>query len=154
MGMLLSGDTPPLMNTSWPEFVCFSTKITVRFFSPGCGGDCVVVSSPPSVVDVVGPGEGPGPVPSHPTQMAKIPSNLRLYNTCFMNIIQGVHTKRYTLYFVTWVVDLDGGGSVCTHHDPGPVNDVGVLSPRQPSLHCPTHLSLGHGEIPLTSSKQ
>ena len=76
MGMLLSGDTPPLMKTSWPELVCFSTKITVRFFSPGCGG-CVVVSSPPPcVVDVVGPGVGPGPVPSHPTQMAKIPSNI------------------------------------------------------------------------------
>ena len=76
MGMLLSGDTPPLMKTSCPELVCFSTKITVRFFSPGCGG-CVVVSSPPPcVVDVVGPGVGPGPVPSHPTQMAKIPSNI------------------------------------------------------------------------------
>merc|ERR1712106_882675 len=83
IGMLVEGEMPPLINTSCPEEVCFSTKITVLFFSPGVGASVGVfvglVGWGPLVVVVVegpGPPVGPGPCPSQPTQMAKIPSEL------------------------------------------------------------------------------
>ena len=53
-------------------------KMTVLVRSPGLDVVAVVVSDDPCVVDVVGPGVGPGPVPSHPTQIANIPSTINL----------------------------------------------------------------------------
>lgn len=77
MGTVSPGATPPLMNTSWPLLVCFSTNTTVLFTSPGLEDSVVVEDVPEPDVVVpgdVGPGVGPGPEPSHPTQIANIPS--------------------------------------------------------------------------------
>ena len=50
--------------------------------SPGCGDSVVVVEDVPDpdvvVPGDVGPGVGPGPEPSHPTQMANIPSKQQI----------------------------------------------------------------------------